>query len=270
MRHRARRPGTGSSAALGRVRILSPAVLLIVPALLLILPAVLLGAQADDSVKPGLTLARLKYGGGGDWYSNPTSLPNLARELEKRTSIPISQFQEAQVAPLDEELFFYPIVYMNGHGKVSLTENEIGRLRRYLIEGGFLWADDNYGMDESFRALMRRVFPERSLVEVPFEHPIYHAFYAFPKGPPKIHEHDAKPPRGYGIFDRGRLVVFYTYESDIGDGLEDEGIHDDPPEQREEAMRMAINIVVHAVMGEASPEPIGAVVRRAPYPPPAR
>lgn len=222
-------------------------------------------ARADDTVKPGLTLARLKYGGGGDWYSNPTSLPNLARELETRTSIPIAQVQEARVAPLDEALFFYPLVYINGHGKVSLTDNEIARLRRYLIEGGFLWADDNYGMDESFRALMRRVFPERPLVEVPFEHPIYHAFYDFPQGPPKIHEHDRKPPRGYGIFDRGRLVVFYTYEADIGDGLEDEGVHDDPPEKREEAMRMAINIVVHAVMGEASPEPVGAAVRRAPF-----
>ncbi len=210
-------------------------------------------AAADEAqVKPGLVLARLKYGGGGDWYSNPTSLPNLARALEERTAIPIARRQEARVAPLDEELFTFPLVYMNGHGQVKLTEAEVARLRQYLLQGGFLWADDNYGMDESFRVLARQLFPDRGLVELPFDHPIYHAFYDFKSGPPKIHEHDGKVPQGFGIFNQGRLVCFYTYESDIGDGLEDPEVHKDPPEKREAALQMAINVVVHALTGEAT------------------
>ncbi len=214
------------------------------------------GAQEDAS-RPGITLARLKYGGGGDWYSNPTSLPNLSRALEERTSIRIAATSEARVAPLEEELFDHPLVYLNGHGQIKLTEAEAARLRQYLLQGGFLWADDNYGMDESFRQAIRQVFPDRELVEVPFDHAIYHAFYAFDNGPPKIHEHDGKPPQGFGIFDRGRLVCFYTYEADIGDGLEDPDVHDDPPEKREAALRMAINIVAYAVLGEESSRPVG-------------
>lgn len=207
---------------------------------------------AEGQAKPGVVLARLKYGGGGDWYSNPTSLPNLARALEERTTIPVARRQEARVAPLDEELFTFPFVYMNGHGQVKLTEAETARMRQYLLQGGFLWADDNYGMDESFRVLVRQLFPDRGLVELPFDHPIYHAFYDFKSGPPKIHEHDGKVPQGFGVFDRGRLVCFYTYESDIGDGLEDPDVHKDPPEKREAALQMAINVVVHALTGEAS------------------
>ena len=207
---------------------------------------------------PGLVLARLKYGGGGDWYSNPTSLPNLARALEERTTIPVAQPREVHVGPLDEELFDYPLVYLNGHGTVRLTETEARRLRRYLLEGGFLFADDNYGMDQSFRATMRQVFPDRPLVEVPFDHAVYHAFYDLPNGPPKIHEHDGKPPRGLGIFDRGRLVVFYTYESDVGDGIEDAEVHRDPPEKREEAMQMAVNVIVYAVTGGGARRLAGA------------
>ncbi|MBD3237363.1 MAG: DUF4159 domain-containing protein [Candidatus Eisenbacteria bacterium] len=209
--------------------------------------------MSADATQPGLKLARLKYGGGGDWYSNPTSLPNLAQALEQRTSIPIAQESEVHVAPLDEELFDYPLLYMNGHGQVRLTDGEAERLRRYLLAGGFLFADDNYGMDPSFRATMRQLFPERELVAVPFDHPVYHAYYDFPNGPPKIHEHDGRPPQGLGLFDRGRLMVFYTYESDIGDGLEDPDVHDDPPEKREAALRMAINVVVYALTGEAGP-----------------
>ncbi|MCK4306183.1 MAG: DUF4159 domain-containing protein, partial [Candidatus Eisenbacteria sp.] len=154
--------------------------------------------------------------------------------------------------PLDEDFFDYPLLYMNGHGRIRLAEAEVRRLRKYLLEGGFLFADDNYGMDESFRVLMRQVFPGRELAAVPFDHPIYHAFYDFDNGPPKIHEHDSKPPEGLGIFARGRLVVFYTYESDIGDGLEDPDVHKDPPEKREEALRMAINVVLYALTQEAA------------------
>jgi hypothetical protein len=209
-------------------------------------------AAAEEPPGPGLTLARLKYGGGGDWYSNPTSLPNLARALGERTTIPVAREREVQVSALDEELFDYPWLYMNGHGTVRFTDAEAQRLRRHLLEGGFLFADDNYGMDESFRAAMRQVFPDRPMVEVPFDHPIYHAFYAFENGPPKIHEHDNRPPQGFGIFDRGRLVVFYTYESDIGDGIEDPDVHRDPPEKREQAMRLAVNVVVYALTGAAT------------------
>jgi len=231
--------------------------ILVGAAALLALLAVAPLAQAPP-VMPGVALARLKYGGGGDWYGNPTSLPNLARALEERTTIPISRRQEVRVALLDEELFAHPLVYMNGHGQVKLTEAEAARLRQYLLQGGFLWADDNYGMDESFRQMMRQVLPDRPLVELPFDHPIYHALYDFASGPPKIHEHDGKPPQGFGIFDRGRLVCFYTYESDIGDGLEDPDVHKDPPEKREAALRMAINVVVYALTGEAATQRLDA------------
>lgn len=208
------------------------------------------GSTASATEGPGLVLARLKYGGGGDWYSNPTSLPNLARALSERTAIAIADEVEARVAPLDEELFEFPLLYMNGHGNVQLTAAEILRLHKYLTEGGFLFADDNYGMDKSFRRLIAQLFPDRELRELPFDHPIYHAFYDFETGPPKIHEHDGKKPQGFGLFDQDRLVVFYTFEADIGDGLEDSQVHNDPPEKREEALRMAINVVTYALLGD--------------------
>jgi len=209
-------------------------------------------ASAAPPAGPGLQFAHLKYGGGGDWYGDATSLRNLARGLAERTTIPIAREREENVALLDEELFDYPFLFLNGHGTIRLTDAEAQRLRRYLLEGGFLFADDDYGLDQTFRMTMRQVFPDRPLVEVPFDHPIYHAFYEFPSGPPKIHEHDGKPPQGFGIFDRGRLVVFYTYEADIGDGLEDPEVHRDPPEKREQALRMAINVAVYALTGGRS------------------
>jgi hypothetical protein len=148
---------------------------------------------------------------------------------------------------MDENLFAFPFVYMTGHGKVRFSDEEAARLRHYLVSGGFLWADDNYGMDEHFRREIRKVFPDAELVEVPFDHGIYHIVYDFPAGLPKIHEHHGGPPHGYGIFHDGRLVVFYSYNTDIGDGLEDPEVHRDPPEKRQAAMRMAINIVTHAL-----------------------
>jgi hypothetical protein len=217
------------------------------------LPALLLAGNlaltspAGAQPAPGFMVARLKYDGGGDWYGNPSSLPNLARALRERTPIPVDRIDEARVSLMDENLFDYPFLYMNGHGNIHFTDAEVDRLRRYLLSGGFLFADDNYGMDESFRRELARVFPDRKLVDVPFDHPIYHSFYSLPAGPPKIHEHDGKPPEGLGIFDGGRLVVFYTYEADIGDGIEDPEVHNDPPEKREAAMRMAINVVVYAL-----------------------
>jgi hypothetical protein len=196
---------------------------------------------------PGLVLARLKYDGGGDWYNGPSSMPNLAKALRERTPVVVERIDEVQVSILDQDLFNYPFLYMNGHGNVRFSEPETERLRSYLLGGGFLFANDDYGMDTSFRREMARVFPDRKLREVPFDHPVYHSFYSMPRGLPKIHEHDDKPPQGLGLFDGDRLMVFYAYEADIGDGLEDPGVHDDPTEKHEAAMRMAVNLVLYAL-----------------------
>jgi hypothetical protein len=203
-----------------------------------------LGAALDPDV---FQVARLKYGGGGDWYSNPTSLPNLMAALRSRTGVRVGDAVEARVELLDESLFSYPLLYMNGHGEVRFSQAEVERLREYVNRGGFLWADDNYGMDRAFRREMGKVFPEAGLVELPFSHQIFHAFYDLPQGPPKVHEHDGKPPQALGIFQGGRLVVLYTVESDIGDGIEDPEVHNDPEPIREQAMRFAINVVMYAM-----------------------
>lgn len=189
------------------------------------------------------SIARLKYGGGGDWYGDQTSLKNLLAAARDRLGVPIAGPEEAVVAPLDEALFRQPFLFMSGHGNVKFTSAEVERMRAYLTAGGFLWCDDDFGIDVSFRREMRRVFPEESLVELPFSHSIFHQTYDFPQGLPKIHEHDGGPARAFGLFHDGRLVVLYTFDTDIGDGLEDEGTHPDPPEKREQALRMALNIV---------------------------
>jgi hypothetical protein len=204
-------------------------------------------AAGISSEESGFSIARLKYGGGGDWYSNPSSLPNLLRELKSRTGVAVEVEKEGRVEILAEELFDYPMLYMNGHGTVKFSTAEAERLRRYLSSGGFLWADDNYGMDKSFRGEIAKVFPESPLVELPFSHELYNMFYEFPNGLPKIHEHDGGPPQGLGIFHEGRLVVYYTYNTDIGDGLEDPGVHGDPGDKREAAIRTAVNIVLYAM-----------------------
>jgi hypothetical protein len=199
--------------------------------------------RALGSVRIGI--ARVKYGGGGDWYSDPSSLPNLLREFGARTGIPTADAEK--VVELGEpELFSLPFLYMTGHGNIRLTAGELSRLREQLLRGGFLFADDNYGMDRSFRAMVVELFPDRRLVPVPHAHPIYHAVYDL-DGPPKIHEHDGRPPEGLGVFDGDRLMIFYTYESDIGDGLEDSDVHGDPPEKHEQAVRMAVNVLYYAL-----------------------
>jgi len=192
------------------------------------------------------TIARLKYGGGGDWYSNPSSLPNLLAAISERTTIRTPS-REDIVTITDPELFRYPYLYMNGHGNVRFTDEEVAILRNYFAAGGFLHADDNYGMDSSFRREIKKVFPDSPLIEIPFDHPIYSSFYSFPHGLPKIHEHDGKPAQGFGIFYDNRLVVFYTYECDLGDGWEDLDVHNDPPEKREAALQMGVNIVVYSL-----------------------
>jgi hypothetical protein len=204
-------------------------------------------AASTPAAAPRLTIARLQYEGGGDWYANPSSLPNLLRAVRERTSLPVER-TEARVRLLDEQLWDLPYLHMTGHGEVKLSDTEVERLREYLLRGGFLHADDNYGLDASFRREMARVFPDRPLVEVPLSHPIYHAVYAFPRGLPKIHAHDGKPPRGYGIFVGKRLAVFYTHECDLGNGWEDVGTYPgDPPALHEQALRMGVNLFVYAV-----------------------
>lgn len=198
-------------------------------------------------------IARLKYSGGGDWYNDPEIIPNLCAEVNRRTNIRLIP-SEAQVSLLDEKLYLYPFLFMTGHGNVSFSDEEVVRLRRYLESGGFLYADDDYGMDESFRREMKKVFPNSDLVELPFDHPIYHQVYDFPSGPPKIHEHYEGPPRGYGIFVKGRMVVFYTYNSNVSDGWTER--YKDPPEKREAAIRMGVNIVAwFCAGGGAAPGP---------------
>jgi hypothetical protein len=200
-------------------------------------------AHASASEIGGFTIARLKYSGGGDWYTGRTALPNLLAGLKARAPVLVLADDEYRVSLLDEELFNYPMLFMTGHGKVEFSDAEVKRLRRYLTSGGFLWADDDYGMDQYFRKEMKNVLPDKELVELPFSHEIFHCFYDFPNGLPKIHEHDGKPPKAFALFHKGRMVVLYTYETDIGDGLEDPEVHGDPPDKREAAMRMAVNIV---------------------------
>jgi hypothetical protein len=214
---------------------------------LLLTLVVLVSAQQTEAADDDLfVIARLKYRGGGDWYSNPSSLPNLLKAMRERIGIPTAA-RDVTVEIMDEDLFRYPFLYMTGHGRVRLSSSEVARLRHYLEAGGFLWADDNYGMDEHFRKEIRRVFPELELVELPFSHEIYSSAYAMRSGLPKIHEHHGGPPHGYGIYHEGRLVVFYSFNTDIGDGLEDPDVHRDPPEKREQALRMGINVVTYAL-----------------------
>jgi hypothetical protein len=192
------------------------------------------------------TVARLHYDGGGDWYANPSSLPNLLAAVRERTGLSVAP-RERVVRLTDADLWDLPYLYMTGHGNVAFSAAEVALLRRYLEQGGFLHADDNYGMDPSFRREIARVFPDHPLVEVPVDHPVYHLLYEFPDGLPKIHEHDGKPAQGFGVFLAGRLVVYYSYESDLGDGWEDPEVHRDPPEKREAALRMGVNLVAYAV-----------------------
>ncbi len=187
------------------------------------------------------TLARLKYGGGGDWYNGPSSLPNLAKAVAAETTIPICD-TVAVVEIMDDRLFSYPFIYMTGHGNVHFTARERLRLRSYLIGGGFLLANDDYGMDTAFRREMRALFPENPLVEVPAAHPVYSKVHKLP-GLPKIHVHDGLPAKGYGIFWEGRLIVYYAFSSDIGDGMEDPGTYHDRPELHRAALDMGVNIV---------------------------
>jgi len=204
------------------------------------------GAAAPGTAAPVMTIGRLHYDGGGDWYANPSSLSNLLAAIRTRTELRVAA--EEKVVTLDEdELWNVPYIYMTGHGNVRWSDRDRTTLRRYLLQGGFLHADDNYGMDASIRRELGRLFADHPLVEVPLGHPVYHLVYDFPTGIPKIHQHDGKPAQGFGIFLDGRLAVYYSYQSDLGDGWEDFEVHRDPPEKHEAALRMGVNLFAYAV-----------------------
>ena len=206
--------------------------------------------EGSDGALARLTVARLQYD-GDDWYANPSSLPNLIQAIRTRTTLAVEP-NEVRLTLLDESLWDHPFLHLTGHGQIRFSEREVERLREYLLRGGFLHADDNYGLDEHFRREIARVFPDRALVDVPLDHPIYRIVYPFPQGIPKIHEHDNKPPRGYGIFIGDRLAVFYSHESDLGNGWENLGTYPtDPPEAHELALRMGVNLFTYAVTSGA-------------------
>ena len=213
-----------------------------------LLPCLLTGLvwTGPATPDPALTIGRVQYDGGGDWYANPSSLPNLLDAIAQRTALTVAQ-RERVVTLTSPELWEVPFLYMTGHGNVLFNNDEVVALRRYLENGGFLHADDNYGMDESFRREIAKVLPDHPLVELPLDHPVYHIVYQFPEGIPKIHEHDNEPAQGFGIFLEDRLAVFYSYQSDLGDGWEDPDVHDDPDNIREKALRMGVNLFVYAV-----------------------
>lgn len=189
--------------------------------------------------------ARLRYNGGGDWYANPTALPNLITFCNKELGTDINRLEET-VEASSQAIFNYPFVHMTGHGNVVFSPADIQNLRNYLMAGGFLHIDDNYGMDKFVRPEIRKIFPEYELVEIPYSHPIYRQKYTFANGLPKIHEHSGKPAQGFGIVHEGRVVLFYTFESDLSDGWEDQQVHNDPPDVRRKALQMGANMVQYA------------------------
>jgi uncharacterized protein DUF4159 len=193
-----------------------------------------------------LTIGRLHYDGGGDWYAGPSSLPNMLAAIRQRTTLHVAE-RERVVTLRSADLWDIPYLFMRGHGNVHFSDDEVAVLRRYLEQGGFLHADDDYGMDASFRREIQRVFPDHALVEVPLTHAVYHLVYDLPHGLPKIHEHDGLPAQGFGIFLGDRLAVYYSYQADLGDGWEDPDVHHDPSELHEAALRMGVNLFTYAV-----------------------
>ncbi|KXK42836.1 MAG: transmembrane prediction [Bacteroidetes bacterium OLB11] len=200
-----------------------------------------------QSLAQKMKLGLLVYGGGGDWYANPTALKNLALFSNQNLKTNFD-LQEAQVEVGSREILNYPILFATGHGRIMFSDAEAQNLRTYLMAGGFLHIDDNYGLDKFIRPAMKKVFPELDFVEIPFNHKIYHQKFDFPNGLPKIHEHDNKPPKGFGLIYQGRLVCFYTYETDLNDGWEDPEVHKDPEEKRQQALKMGANIIQYAFM----------------------
>ena len=188
------------------------------------------------------SIARVQYGGGGDWYSDPSSLPNLLKFLSQNTPLSVN-FEETRIKLTDDNASHFPYLYLTGHGNIKFSENEIISLRSILLNGGFMHADDNYGMDKSFRREMKRVFPNKELILLPNDHMIFKSYYHFKNGLPKVHEHDNKPATAFGLYEKDRMILLYTYESDLGDGWEDASVHGDPWEIREASLKMGVNII---------------------------
>jgi len=201
-----------------------------------------LNAQSET----GFQIARLKYSGGGDWYNDPSAEVNLLKFVQANTNIKVNaEYKFVDIS--SDEIFSYPFLFLTGHGNVVFSNDEAKRLRSYLDNGGFLYIDDDYGLDKAIRREIKKVFPENELVEIPFNYGLYHCLFDFQNGPPKTHEHDNKPPQGFGIFLGNRLAVYYTYEANPSDGWADQSVHDDPEEKREEALKFGMNIIVWAL-----------------------
>lgn len=192
-------------------------------------------------------IARLKYSGGGDWYNDPSAEVNMMDYLKKNTTVDVDEPKFYSVDISSDDIFNYPFIMITGHGNISFSESEAARLRKYCESGGFLYADDDFGMDESFRKEIKKVFPNDELKELPFSHAIYNSHFSFPNGLPKVHEHDGKPAQGFGIYKNGRLCVYYTYETNISDGWADTKEHNDPPEKKEESFKMGTNIIIYSL-----------------------
>ena len=195
----------------------------------------------------GFSIARIHYSGGGDWYSDPSSIPNLINFVINNTNIKMDN-KEYRLKLNDTKIFDHTYIYITGHGNIRFNENEILNLRKFLLNGGFLHADDNYGMNKSFRREMKKVFPEKEWIELPKDHKIYNTYFNFPNGLPKIHEHDGKKAQGFGLFENNTLIAFYSYESDLGDGWEDQEVHNNPYEIRLNALRMGTNIIWYSMV----------------------
>jgi len=213
-----------------------------------LIAAILSTGAAPAVPAPVLTIGRLHYDGGGDWYSGPSALPNLLAAIHQRTGLKVSD-RERVVTLESPDLWDIPYLFVTGHGNIHFTDDEVKTLRRYLEGGGFLHADDDYGMNQSFRREIARVFPDHPLVDVPLTHPVYHIVYDLPGGIPKIMEHDGLPARGLGIFLNGRLVVYYSYQTDLNDGWEDFDVHHVPPDKHEQALQMGVNLFAYAISG---------------------
>lgn len=216
------------------------------PFTILLLVASMAEAGAQAGIESQFRMGRLKYGGGGDWYNDPSGEVNLLRFVQQNTNIDVDPRYEF-VDLFGEKLFTYPLLFLTGHGNIVFSDFEAERLRTYLMNGGFLYVDDDYGLDKSFRREMKRVFPDQQLAELPFSHGLYNCHFSFPNGVPKTHEHDGKPAQGFGIFYKGRLVVYYTFESNPSDGWADREIHNDPEPVRQESLRFGTNIIVWAL-----------------------
>ncbi len=213
---------------------------------LTILVSLTILAFAQDVPAGAVSISRLHYDGGGDWYTDPSSLPNLLDYFHSATKINVNPIENR--VEIGDDLFFEsPYLYMTGHGNINFTDEQAQLLRDQLISGAFLHADDCYGMDESFRREMLKVFPEKELVELPASHDVFHMLYDFPNGLPKVHEHNGQRPQALGIFYEDRLVVLYTYETDLGDGWEDADVHHDPAAIRTQALEMGTNIILYAL-----------------------